>query len=58
MKGHRRALTVAHHAAFHTRLALGELDAARANVDAALELARLLEDERLPTIPRQPPIAV
>jgi len=44
--GHRRALTVAHHAAFHTRLALGELDAARANVDAALELARLLKAPR------------
>ncbi len=44
--GHRRAQTIAHHAAYNTRHALGEFAAARENVDAALELARQLKARR------------
>jgi hypothetical protein len=44
--GHRRAQTIAHHAAYHARHSLGEFAAARANVEAALELARQLKARR------------
>jgi class 3 adenylate cyclase/predicted ATPase len=44
--GHRRAQTIAHHAAYNARHSLGEFTAARANVDAALELARQLKARR------------
>jgi class 3 adenylate cyclase/tetratricopeptide (TPR) repeat protein len=44
--GHRRAQTIAHHAAYNARHSLGELKAARTNVDAAMELARQLKSPR------------
>jgi class 3 adenylate cyclase/tetratricopeptide (TPR) repeat protein len=45
--GHRRAQTIAHHAAYNARRhLLGEFAAARANVDAALDLARQLKARR------------
>jgi len=44
--GHRRAQTIAHHAAYHARYALGEFAAAQTNVDAALDLARQLKARR------------
>jgi class 3 adenylate cyclase/tetratricopeptide (TPR) repeat protein len=44
--GHRRAQTIAHHAAYNARHALREFAAARANADAALELARQLKARR------------
>jgi class 3 adenylate cyclase/tetratricopeptide (TPR) repeat protein len=44
--GHLRAQTIAHHAAYNARHALGEFAAAQENVDAALDLARQLKARR------------
>lgn len=44
--GHRRAQTIAHHAAYNVRYSLGEFAAARENAGAALELARQLKARR------------